>query len=105
MIDKSFKLKIEKLMAQLPDGRVTTYGDLAAFAGNPYAARVVGGIAHFGNPDLPWHRLVNRFGGLAAGFPGGRRFQEDMLKQDGIEVVEGIVSNFEGIRWRPNRNL
>lgn len=105
MIDKSFKLKIEKLMAQLPDGKLTTYGDLATFAGSPYAARVVGGIAHFGNPDLPWHRLVNRFGGLAAGFPGGRESQEAMLKQDGIEVVEGIVSNFEGIRWRPNRNL
>jgi len=59
-------------MAQVPAGKVTTYGDLAGLAGQANASRIVGGIAHFGNPDLPWHRLVNRFGGLASGFHGGR---------------------------------
>ena len=37
---------VYELMAQLPDDKVTTYGDLAAFAGHPYAARRVGEIAH-----------------------------------------------------------
>jgi len=89
-------------MAQVPSGRVTTYGDLAALAGQAHAARVVGGIAHYGDLDLPWHRLVNRFGGLASGFYGGREVQERLLKQEGIKCVNYIVENFEDIRWQPN---
>ena len=57
--------KVYELMAQLPNDKVTTYGDLAAMSGRPYAARIVGGIAHNGALDLPWHRLVNAKGGLA----------------------------------------
>ena len=53
------------LMARLPSDKVTTYGDLAAMAGSPRAARIVGGIAHTGPEELPWHRLVNAQGGLA----------------------------------------
>lgn len=89
-------------MRELPEGKVTTYGDVAAFVGHPYAARTVGGICHYGPTELPWHRLVNRFGGLASGFPGGREVQEEMLKQDGIMCTEHIVDNFEVLRWRPN---
>ena len=44
-----FRQKVESLMAQVPKGRVTTYGDLSALAGHPYAARVVGGMAHHGD--------------------------------------------------------
>ena len=40
--------RVYQLMADLPEGKVTTYGDLAALAGSPRAARVVGGIAHTG---------------------------------------------------------
>lgn len=89
-------------MMRLPPNKVTTYGDVAAMAGSPQASRVVGGIAHYGNPDLPWHRLVNRFGGLAAGFPGGREMQEQLLLQDGITCTNQIVDNFEALRWRPS---
>jgi len=81
---------------------VTTYGDLAALAGHPAASRVVGGIAHFGNPDLPWHRLVNRFGGLASGFHGGREAQVQLLALEGVSCTNHIVDNFEEIRWKPN---
>ena len=88
-------------MAQLPLGMVTTYGDVAAMAGSPLASRIVGGIAHYGNPDLPWHRLVNRFGGLAAGFPGGRDVQRQLLEQNGITCTNFIVDNFKEIRWKP----
>lgn len=101
MVDSAFRKKIEELMAQVPAGKVTTYGDLAALAGHPYAARIVGGMAHFGNPELPWHRLVNRFGGLAAGYHGGRRAQEEHLLQEGITCTDGVVDNFKEIRWQP----
>lgn len=101
----NLRQKVERLMSKLPEGRVTTYGDLAAMAGHPYAAQVVGGIAHYGNPDLPWHRLVNRFGGLASGYPyfsGGRDGQAERLRADGISTTNHIVDNFDELRWRPN---
>jgi methylated-DNA-protein-cysteine methyltransferase-like protein len=100
--DKNFHQKVEDLMAQVPHGRVTTYGDLAGLAGHANASRVVGGIAHFGNQDLPWHRLVNRFGGLAAGFHGGREVQAQLLLAEGVTCTNHIVDNFEEIRWKPS---
>lgn len=100
--NSNFRQCIEELMAQVPAGQVTTYGDLAGLAGRANASRVVGGIAHFGNPDLPWHRLVNRFGGLAAGFHGGREVQARLLADEGVTTTSHIVDNFEDIRWRPN---
>ena len=94
--------QIYELMAQLPDDKVTTYGDLAAFAGHPYKARRVGEIAHGGPTELPWHRLVNFKGGLAVGFPGGQDVQRQLLEQDGIICESGRVADFEERRWRPN---
>jgi methylated-DNA-protein-cysteine methyltransferase-like protein len=100
--DVNFRLCIESLMAEVPLGRVTTYGDLAALAGQPAASRIVGGIAHYGDPSLPWHRLVNRFGGLASGFHGGREVQAQLLVQEGVRCSNHIVENFEELRWKPN---
>lgn len=96
-----FRKDVEALMAKVPAGRVATYGDLAALAGHPYAARVVGGMAHYGDPELPWHRLVNRFGGLAAGYHGGRRAQEAHLLAEGITCTNDVVDNFKELRWQP----
>ncbi|MES2876711.1 MAG: MGMT family protein [Patescibacteria group bacterium] len=98
----NFRQRVESLMAQVPAGQVTTYGDLAGLAGQANASRVVGGIAHFGNPDLPWHRLVNRFGGLAAGFHGGREIQAQLLEQEGVGCTNHIVNNFTELRWKPD---
>ena len=88
-------------MAELPRDRVTTYGDLAAMAGSPRAARIVGGIAHTGPENLPWHRLVDAQGGLAIGYPGGQEAQRQLLMQDGIECEQFFVVNFGERRWRP----
>ena len=100
-----FRARVEQLMAEVPAGRVTTYGDLAAFAGHPYAARVVGGIAHHGNEELPWHRLVNRFGGLASGFYGGREVQAQLLAHEGVSCTDFIVDDFKEKRWQFNHSL
>ena len=96
-----FRVEVERLISLVPSGRVTTYGDMAALAGHPQAARIVGGMAHYGNPELPWHRLVNRFGGLAAGYPGGRRAQAEHLALEGVSCTNDIVDNFKEIRWLP----
>lgn len=100
--DRNFRREIEQLIAKVPSGKVTTYGDLAALAGRPRASRVVGGVAHFGDTELPWHRLVNRFGGLASGYHGGRRVQEQLLAQEGVSCTNYVVDKFEEIRWQPN---
>lgn len=102
MVDRSFRQEVERLMAMVPYGQVTTYGDLAGLAGHAHASRIVGGIAHYGNPDLPWHRLVNRFGGLASGFYGGREVQAQLLEVEGISCTNHIVDNFEALRWQPS---
>ena len=92
---------VEALMAKVPAGKVTTYGDIAALAGHANAARIVGGIAHYGDPRLPWHRLINRFGGLASGYHGGRRTQAEHLAAEGVTCTNNRVDNFEERRWRP----
>lgn len=100
--DKNLRELVYRLMQKLPADKVTTYGDLAAMAGSPRAARIVGGIAHQGPEDLPWHRLVNAEGGLAIGYPGGQDAQRQLLAQDGIECdAEYRVKNFGERRWRP----
>lgn len=101
MRDENFKQAVCRLMAQVPVGKVTTYGDLAGLAGHAHASRVVGGIAHYGPEDLPWHRLVNRFGGLAAGFHGGREVQQQLLEAEGTTCTDFIVDNFKEKRWQP----
>lgn len=97
----NFRNKIEDLIVQVPAGQVTTYGDLAGLAGQANASRIVGGVAHYGNPDLPWHRLVNRFGGLASGFHGGREAQAQLLAQEGVTCTNFIVDDFKERRWQP----
>lgn len=99
--NSEFRGKVYRLMAELPAGKVTTYGDIAGLAGHAYAARAVGGLAHYGPSELPWHRLVNRFGGLARGFPGGPDVQRQLLEQEGITCTDFVVDNFEELRWRP----
>jgi methylated-DNA-protein-cysteine methyltransferase-like protein len=100
-IDSNFRSKIYELVARVPYGKVTTYGDLAGLAGHANASRIVGGVAHYGPEDLPWHRVVNRFGGLAAGFHGGREVQQQLLEAEGIMCTDFIVNEFKERRWKP----
>lgn len=97
----TFRETVYYLMSQVPSGKVTTYGDIAGLAGSAYASRAVGSIAHAGPDDLPWHRLVNRFGGLAKGFRGGREVQRLLLETEGIECRKYVVKNFKAVKWQP----
>ncbi len=100
-VDNSFRIRVEELVRQIPRGRVMTYGQIAALCGNARAARIVGGIAHFGDPDLPWQRVVNKWGGLAAGYPGGRGGHKAHLEAEGVEVIDDRV-DVQKILWRPD---
>lgn len=101
--DKQFSERVNALVSQIPKGRVMTYGQIAALCGNPRAARIVGGIAHFGNPDLPWQRVVNKQGGLASGYPGGRRGHKEHLEAEGVIVSEDMRVDIEELIWWPGR--
>lgn len=78
-----------------------TYGQLAALAGSPQAARIVGGIAHYGDPDLPWQRVVNKQGGLASGYPGGREAHKAHLESEGISVDTDFRLDINHLLWWP----
>lgn len=101
--DSSFREAVYALVAQIPQGRVMTYGDIAAYCGQPNAARIVGGLAHFGPTELPWHRVVNRFGDCATGYYGGKAGQQAALEQEGVVVKDFRIVDFEARRWRPDR--
>ena len=104
-VEPGFRERVEALVRQVPRGRVMTYGQLAALCGNARAARIVGGIAHFGDPDLPWQRVVNKQGGLASGYPGGRAGHKQVLEAEGIRVSDDYKVEVERLIWWPNDNL
>ena len=100
--DPQFRERVESVVAQIPQGRVMTYGQLAALCGNARAARIVGGIAHFGNPLLPWQRVVNKQGGLALGYPGGRQAHKAALEAEGVAVNNEYRVEVDSLIWSPN---
>lgn len=95
-----FRGRVEAIVAQIPRGRVMTYGQLAALCGNARAARIVGGIAHFGDESLPWQRVVNKQGGLASGYPGGRDCHRQVLEAEGVPTIDGRV-DVGSLLWWP----
>jgi len=81
-----------------------TYGQLASLAGSPRAARIVGGVAHYGDPKLPWHRVVNKRGGLASGYPGGRQAHRTHLESEGIVVNDDFSVDVNRLLWWPTND-
>jgi methylated-DNA-protein-cysteine methyltransferase-like protein len=103
-VDADFKERVYELVAQIPKGRVMTYGQVAAYCGAAWAAWEVGQIAHSGPVGLPWQRVVNKQGGLAAGWPsGGRGAHAAALRADGVEVFEDFTVDVESLLWNPSQ--
>lgn len=80
-----------------------TYGQIAGLCGNARAARIVGGIAHFGDPHLPWQRVVNQKGGLASGYPGGKEGHKKHLESEGVIVSDKFYIDIKEYLWSPNQ--
>ena len=94
-----------RTVARIPQGKVTSYGAVAAMAGQPRAARGVGWILNRLDPgtDLPWWRVVNRDGALSTyKLPNGAGpLQRARLKAEGVEFdSEGRVAG-DSVWWRP----
>lgn len=65
--DASFSQRVFHIVAAIPFGKVTTYGEVARLAGSPRAARQVGGVLRRlpEGSTLPWHRVINRHGQIS----------------------------------------
>jgi methylated-DNA-protein-cysteine methyltransferase-like protein len=97
-----FRERVYSIVAQIPKGKVMTYGQIAVLVGSPRAARVVGGVAHWGDPSLPWQRVVKKNGSLAEGYPGGTEGHAAALRAEGIEVSEDYRVNMKDHVWQPD---
>lgn len=83
--------KIYDAVKKIPRGKVTTYGQIAAMAGNPRWSRVVGYALHV-NPDpgtIPCHRVVTKNGEVSKAFAfGGENMQRLLLSEEGVEFLD-----------------
>jgi methylated-DNA-protein-cysteine methyltransferase-like protein len=83
-----FEQAVVAVLHSLGPGDVVTYGDVAAEAGFPGAARAVGRLLATSEDDLPWWRVVTATGRLV---PGHEEAHAARLRAEGVEVVDGRV--------------
>lgn len=93
IIDSAAK-RIYEAVKKIPKGKVATYGQVAAMAGNKKMSRAVGNALHKNHEPgiIPCHRVVNSKGMLSGEFAfGGINAQTKLLEAEGVKVVEGKV--------------
>lgn len=94
--------KIYAVVMKIPYGKVATYGQIAAYAGNPRWSRVVGFALHV-NPDpehIPCYRVVNRMGEVSSAFAfGGENRQVELLEAEGVRFLENGRVDMEHFLW------
>lgn len=98
---------IYQVVREIPQGRVTSYGAIAAYLGMKGGARMVGWAMNASHalPDVPAHRVVNRNGVLTGkNFFGGDRMQE-LLASEGIRVQNDQILEFKTHFWDPSTEL
>src|SRR5215469_16763738 len=91
------------VVRRIPRGWVATYGQVAAMAGLPRRARLVGhvlqqlGLA----TNIPWHRVVNAKGEVSysPSRNGGDALQRRLLEEEGVEFDDRDRFNLERFRW------
>lgn len=106
--DQGFFELVYEVARQIPKGRVTSYGAIAACLGTKLSARMVGWAMNGAGrvrPKVPAHRVVNRLGILS----GKQHFKagemESLLKKEGIKVKKDRIVNFEKLFWDPSKEL
>ncbi|WP_216856434.1 MGMT family protein [Acidisphaera sp. S103] len=91
------------MISRIPKGWVATYGQVAAMAGLPRRARLVGRVLQELDPaiKIPWHRVVNAKGEVSFSLSrnGGDTLQQRLLKAEGIEFDDKNRFNLERFRW------
>ncbi len=103
--NKDFFERVYQIVRQIPKGKVTSYGAIAAGIGFPKAARMVGwamNASHSAKQYVPAHRVVNRNGMLTGKhhFPSINTMQE-LLEAEGVKVINDKVQDFNKVFWTP----
>ena len=102
---ESFFDKVYEVVKQIPYGRVTTYGIIAEYLGSKGSARMVGWALNSKKNNLKnihAHRVVNRNGMLTGKRHfGGNDIMKTLLENEGIEVDNDKIVNFEKLLWYP----
>jgi methylated-DNA-protein-cysteine methyltransferase-like protein len=102
-----FSDKVYEIVRRIPSGRVMTYGQIAALLGLPRAAREVGWALNSvpRGANVPCQRVVNRFGGLAAGYGwGGQKAHKADLLPEGVEISDDFTVDLKKYQWFPDES-
>lgn len=100
----NFFERVYEIVRQIPEGKVTTYGAIAKALGAARSARMVGWAmnASHNMDDVPAHRVVNRIGMLSGKhYFDGTNLMQQLLENEGIEVVDNQIVDFEKYFWLP----
>ena len=87
-MSSDFTTDVDRVLRRLRRGEVVTYGEVAAQAGHPGAARAVGNLLSRGEGGYPWWRVVTSTGRLA---PGHESEHARLLRAEGVRVKDGRV--------------
>ena len=99
---KDFFNKVYDVVKKIPYGKVTTYGHIAESCGIKSAARTVGWALNGCGPDIPAHRVVNRYGALTGKIHfGDPNLMEDLLRSEGVEFDKNGCVKLEKHLWVP----
>ena len=102
----SFADLVYDIARQIPAGRVTSYGAIARCIGATKGSRMVGWAMNKAPQDVPAHRVLNRNGMLTGKHAfGDPQRMEQLLRDEGIEVVNDRVLHFERLFWDPLMEL
>ncbi len=98
----SFSQKAKRLIQSIPRGKVATYGQIAAYAGNPLGARQVVRILHTSSMKdrLPWHRVINRKGQIALKPGQGYEMQKQLLRKEGVVFGDADTIDLKMYLWK-----
>ena len=100
----SFFELVYRIVKQIPQGRVTSYGAIAEYLGTRGSARMVGwamNASHTVTGNIPAHRVVNRVGLLTGKHHFGGTVMQQLLESEGIEVEDDKVVRFDELFWNP----
>lgn len=101
-MQQELAMLILAVVAQIPHGRVASYGQVARLAGLPQHARLVGRVLQQldAQSDVPWHRVVNVKGEIRTQFVReGRNLQQVLLEEEGV-IVERYRVNMRHFAWK-----
>ena len=107
--DDSFFDLVHEVARQIPRGRVTSYGAIAASLGTRMSSRMVGWAmmaVPYAEKPVPAHRVVNRVGLLTGKHhynPPGK--MQELLEQEGVVVKDDKVVDFKKLFWDPSKEL